>query len=87
MCRCELTTILLCNDVILSSYVDTLACAELADPANGNVELSAGTDIGSVATYTCNDGYILGGSSTRTCEEGGLWSGEAPTCEGNNQFL
>ena len=46
-------------------------------------------DLGTVATYSCNEGYqlILGpGSDTRTCVDGGdgnggVFDGEAPFCE------
>ena len=39
-----------------------------------------GSSPGSVATYTCNDGYVLVGDSTRTCQATGTWSGEDPQC-------
>ena len=61
--------------------IDTLACPELTPPENGGVKFSAGTDIGSIATYSCNSGFVLSGSGIRICGEGGLWSGDAPTCE------
>ena len=36
--------------------------------------------VGTVATFTCEGGYVLGeGGSTRRCEIGG-WSGTNPTC-------
>ncbi len=44
-------------------------------PLNGRVSASGGT-----ATYTCNPGYTLSGSSTRTCLTNEQWSGTAPTC-------
>ena len=66
---------------IYTYYLDTLACTKLSDPVNGNVDISA---IGSVATYSCNDGYVLSGSDTRTCESNGEWSGSPPTCEGTH---
>ena len=41
---------------------------------------------GSVATYTCNSGYILVGISRRTCESNGQWSG-SPRCERKKQLF
>ena len=57
-------------------------CGSLTDPANGQVDLTAGTTFGQTATYSCNTGYNLVGDSTRTCQATGEWSGSAPTCEG-----
>lgn len=56
-----------------------VSCSGLSAPANGQVLLS-GTTFGSVATYTCNNGYSLVGSSTRSCQSNGQWSGDAPSC-------
>ena len=43
---------------------------------------------GSIATYSCNEGFsLIGGNSTRTCRKGdnygivGVWDGLAPRCE------
>ena len=37
---------------------------------------------GSVATYSCHDGYLLAGDSTRVCLDDGSWSGIDSTCTG-----
>ncbi len=34
-----------------------------------------------VATYTCNTGYILSGNITRTCGSDGQWRGSALVCQ------
>ena len=60
----------------------TVDCGSLPDPANGNVNHTAGTTVGRNATYSCNTGYNLVGDSTRTCQATGNWSGNAPTCQG-----
>ena len=57
-------------------------CGNLPDPANGQVDHTAGTTMGQTATYSCNTGYNLVGDSTRTCQATREWSGSAPTCEG-----
>ena len=62
---------------ILSS---TVVCPPLFSPANGQVFFSSTVE-GSVATYSCDSGFVINGEVTRTCGEDGTWSGEAPTCE------
>ena len=64
---------------LLSTAVD---CGTLTNPANGQVNQTAGTTFGRTATYSCNTGYNLVGVSTRTCQATGSWSGSAPTCQG-----
>ena len=64
--------------LLLSTAVD---CGALPDPANGQVNTTAGTTFGQTATYSCNTGYNLVGNSTRMCQATGVWSGSAPTCE------
>ena len=63
---------------LLSTVVN---CNALNDPANGEVDDSAGTTFGQNATYNCNTGYNLVGNSTRTCQADGMWSGSVPTCQ------
>ena len=55
-------------------------CGTLTDPANGQVNHTAGTTFGQTATYSCDTGYTLVGDSTRTCQADGMWSGNEPTC-------
>ena len=55
-------------------------CGSLPHPANGRVELD-GTDVGSIATYYCDDLFELVGDDTRVCREDGTYSGAEPVCE------
>ena len=54
-------------------------CPDLPRPENGAVVYRS-VQVGSVAVYSCNDGYVLSGSALRTCEGDGSWSGQAPVC-------
>ena len=63
-------------------FLAAVNCGNLIDPANGQVDHTAGTTVGQTATYSCNTGYNLVGDSTRTCQAEGDWSGNAPICEG-----
>ena len=62
-------------------------CVALANPSNGKVELSLPPLNGSVAVYSCDEGYILSGEETITCLSNlktvpGVWSGGPPICNG-----
>ena len=53
--------------------------------SNGNVDFNNHTLNGSLATYTCNNGYLLNGQDTITCltnmmEVPGMWSADLPVC-------
>ena len=63
-------------------FLTVLNCGTLTNLANGQVSHAAGTTYGKRATYSCNTGYNLVGSSTRTCQATGVWSGNAPRCQG-----
>ena len=64
-----------CN-ICIFNLVD---CGDLMEPANGEVDFTT-TYGGSVATYSCNEGYVLCGSENRTCQSSGSWSGSPPEC-------
>lgn len=64
-------------------------CPDIPDPQNGNIDftgdISAPFDVGTTATYSCDQGYsLVGDSAVRSCLNAGLdyyWSGDASTCE------
>ena len=56
-------------------------CGALSNPANGQVNHTAGTTLGQTATYSSNTGYYLVGNSNRTCQATGGWSGSVPACQ------
>ena len=54
-------------------------CPELNLLDYGTVSVT-GQTFRSVATYSCNDGYIMEGEEIRTCLAEGIWSGTVPNC-------
>lgn len=58
-------------------------CPKLIAPSYGSVSVT-GLEVGSMATYECNAGFQLVGTSTRYCFPNGEWSAEAPTCRGES---
>lgn len=74
------------NRYIISNKVDnteichTLGyCGHPRSLANGGSH-STGTTQGHTATYYCNSGYSISGSSGSTCLSTGRWSGILPSC-------
>ena len=63
-------------------FVTAVECGNLTDPANGQVDHTAGTTLGQTVYYSCNTGYNLVGDRTHTCQASGNWSGSAPICQG-----
>ena len=70
------------HDVFL--ILTAVDCGNLSDPANGQVDHTAGTTFAQTATYSCETGYNLVGDGTRvrTCQATGDWSGSEPNCQG-----
>lgn len=63
-----------------------ITCKKLTDPVNGIVEQLSNL-AGSLATYTCRDGFSLVGVDTRICQSDGLWSDEEPYCNCKDDLL
>ncbi|KJE94762.1 hypothetical protein, variant [Capsaspora owczarzaki ATCC 30864] len=63
-------------------------CAPSAvNPSNGNVLCSASDTISSTCTYSCNNGYDLGGAASTQCQSSRSWSA-APwtTCQPKSPY-
>ena len=60
-------------------YTLTVLCSNLSSPANGYVTVE-GTTEGSVANYSCEQGYRLLGMDQRTCLQNAQWSGTESLC-------
>ena len=62
-------------------FIHAATCSRLSSPSNGAVTFSSSSlSSGTNATYTCDSGYSLIGSSFRTCRSYGYWSGSRPYC-------
>ena len=71
-------------NIMLTNYIKYIAimCATLSNPGKGQVAVNNHT-VGSIATYTCNNGYNITGENLRLCEQNGTtgqWTPEEPTC-------
>jgi uncharacterized protein YjbI with pentapeptide repeats len=60
--------------------VCVLTCPSLSAPLNGSLNLSHGNTYPSIASYSCDSGSVLIGSSTLDCLPGGSWDGTPPSC-------
>ncbi|XP_077633620.1 inactive serine protease PAMR1 [Crocuta crocuta] len=63
-------------------------CSDPGGPVNGYKKITGGpglingryAKIGTVASFFCNNSYVLSGNEKRTCQESGEWSGKQPIC-------
>ena len=81
-----LTIIFITHNLILIYTAVDCGDPEEAD-ANGSVDVSDGTTLGSTAVYSCAAGYNLVGSDVVTCTVSGEWSDGAPTCQSMQSVL
>ena len=69
---------------MIHNFYAVPACPPLTAPDNGLIDCLLGDDgeanPGDTCTFTCDDGYELGGSTSRTCGDDGSWSGTDTTC-------
>jgi len=60
------------------------ACPPLTAPDNGMINCSLGGDgeanVGDTCVFTCDDGFLLTGSTSRSCQIDGDWSGTETEC-------
>ena len=74
------------------NFFTGITCPPLENLLNGQFSYSPSQEnpIGTVATFICDQGYLLDGNSTRVCMDDdradtiGVWSGEDPTCLGES---
>ena len=56
-----------------------VTCPALPDPLNGMVN-DDDLSFDSIATYSCDVGFMIEGNSTQTCGTDGNWTGSPPLC-------
>uniref|UniRef100_F6PWZ1 Uncharacterized protein n=1 Tax=Ciona intestinalis TaxID=7719 RepID=F6PWZ1_CIOIN len=65
----------------IATMCSLITCDELPKPEHGSVRCTKHDGYDSRCTLSCQEGYVLFGSSTRTCSVDGTWSGKVTTCE------
>lgn len=61
--------------------VVVITCPALISPTNGEKNSSAHT-CGTNVEFSCNEGFLLSGSSIRACQPSGIWNYPQASCEG-----
>ena len=68
-------------------YIVIVDCGDPGTPTNGYTVVHS-TTLGSVATHTCDDGYVLDGADEREClESGKRTTRKLPPCDGKQCTL
>ena len=62
-------------------YPRDLDCGQPRPPTNGSVTTPEGSSEGSVAVFTCDNGFKLVGTGTVACLSTGRWSQSSPICQ------
>ena len=62
-----------------------MQCPALEPIPNGVItygpDMMADFDVGTMATYSCDFGFLPVGSVTQLCISGGIWTDQPPVCE------
>ncbi|XP_038050592.1 sushi, von Willebrand factor type A, EGF and pentraxin domain-containing protein 1-like isoform X2 [Patiria miniata] len=68
-------------ECLLTINVLQIQCPDLPHPAHGAVvSQTCGDQSGSVAVFSCYDGYLLIGSKYLACRQDGQWNATIPSC-------
>ena len=76
-----MTTEIINSNFSLLLFVVIVDCSTPPTPGNGSVTYD-NTFEGSVANYSCNDGFRLVGDDQTVCQSNATWSGVVPICIG-----
>ena len=57
-----------------------VTCFSLNSIENGRLDLSDEFFVGSMATYSCDEGYEIVGILTQTCQTSRQWTSSQPYC-------
>lgn len=75
-----------CLNVLVCLPSAVISCGDLATPPSGK-KIGTQTSFGATAIFTCDNGYMLVGSTVRECLSSGLWSGTETRCLGNVVYI
>lgn len=64
---------------MLKHLLHISGCSTLDTPDKGTLIMTS-SQYSSVASFSCNNGYVLQGSQQLTCMDSGNWSGVIPVC-------
>ena len=76
--------ILICLKLI---KISVPSCEALQDLANGDISYNESNvesvryPVSTMATFTCDYGYILNGSDSSICQDSLNWDQQTPTCD------
>ena len=70
-----------CNQFLCSLHV-AIICDNLTAPTNGEIFFTDGSNFGSAAAYSCDEGFTRTGDLARVCLGEGTWTGSEPSCDG-----
>ena len=57
-----------------------MICSPLQNVTNGYVTYPTNRSEGSIASYGCDEEFVLVGNETRICQSDSMWSNDEPGC-------
>lgn len=71
--------------IIIIIIFEAIDCGKLHVPLNGTM-VGNQTTYPNILKFSCDEGFILVGSSMRECQTNGTWSGNETKCQGLMTF-
>ncbi|XP_047446815.1 sushi domain-containing protein 2 [Mugil cephalus] len=68
------------HQALTENLKPVVSCGWLPTPRNGKKENGTRYLEGDSLSFSCNEGYVLYGSTQRTCLHSGTWTGQQPCC-------
>jgi len=58
-----------------------ITCPVLVESAEVDISYTDDQNIGSIATFSCDPGFLLIGGGALSCSEEGEWNSTTPSCQ------
>lgn len=85
LCTTVCTSVVSSHGCLVSFFLQAKRCSPILSPPHGSTSCSdpnGSFSFGSRCTKTCDEGFLLNGTSSTECTSLGMWSADIPPCLG-----